>query len=526
MSRAIRDAARALFVQRPGGPRKGYATMSGDDLLGPIPDRRFGFSEAQHLLNRAGFGGTRRQVETLRTMGVDAAVDTLVDYQPIDHQSPSPFEPSADIVRPLTRDQRRMIARIRAEGDSEEIQQLAAESRQRRSERRRTDRQQYQAAQSWWLQQMIATPRPLEEKLTLLWHGHFASNYRTVRDSYLLLQQNALFRRHAAGSFADLAYGIIRDPAMIVFLDNETNRRRMPNENLARELMELFTLGEGNYSEADIKEGARALTGYSYRDNDFQFMRRVHDGQGKQILGRRGDFDGEDFVRILLQNPACPMFVAYKLYKHFVADITYGQLERHSEAARALGGMADLLVKNEYRVAPVLHALFRSRHFYDASIIGNKIKSPVQLLVGTTRTLELPARDSLLTSRWLQIMGQVLFDPPSVAGWPGGRRWINTSTLFARQNLCVYLITGKHPRRKWNRQRVQYDPMGLFEGMDERGYPAVVDRLMTTMLSAGFPDKRRQQVLAFLHQRGKPVTADTVLGVLVLITGMPEYQLC
>lgn len=500
--------------------------MAGTSLLRPIGDRRFGFVQAQHLLNRAGFGGTRDQIEALQAMGVGGAVDSLVDFHRIEQEPVDTSAVDPDIVKPPTRQQRQVMARIRARGDEQEVQELAAMTRQRRAETRRDDRQQFRQAQSWWLKQMIATSRPLEEKLTLLWHGHFASNYRTVRDSYLLLQQNTLFRRHAAGSFADLAYGIIRDPAMISFLDNERNRRRLPNENLARELMELFTLGEGNYHEQDIKEGARALTGYSYSDNDFQFMRRVHDDRRKEILGRKGDFDGEDFVRILLQNPVCPIFVAYKLYKYFVADITYGRLDKASEAGRVIRGLADLIVKHEYHIAPVLHVLFRSHHFYDASIIGNQIKSPVQLLVGTTRMLELPPRNDVVMNRWMQMTGQMLFNPPSVAGWPGGRHWINTSTLFARQNMCIYLITGKHPTRRWNRRTVNYDPMPLLEGLPTHGYREVVGRLTEILLSANHSSARGKQLLAFLEQRGKPVSADTMLELLVLVTGMPEYQLC
>ncbi len=497
--------------------------MAVNTSLKPFRAGDFGEPQARHLLNRAAFGGDRRQVLAVADMGLKRAVEHLVNYGDIDvSDAPTP-RVDADLIMPPTPQQRKMMRRARGESDPK----MKEQARMMRQERRQSDRQQHQELRRWWLAHMVSTPRPLEEKLTLLWHGHFATNYRTVRDSFLMFQQNVLLRRQACGSFADLAVGIIHDPAMIRFLDNHNNRKQKPNENLARELMELFTLGEGNYTEQDIKQGARALTGYTFRDNDFHFAKNMHDPGPKTILGQRGRFDGDDFVRILLRHKACPQFIGYKLYKHFVADVEYEHVSAAPSARRAIEQLARLLVRHEYQIKPVLKALFTSQHFYDASIVGNKIKSPSQLVVGTMRMLNLPVRDLDTMIDGMRLMGQALFDPPSVAGWDGGRSWISTSTLFVRQNLCAYMISGKRPDgRGWRRSDVDYDPMPLLEGAAGTGPEAVVDHLMSSLLADSVPAQRRQQLLSFLEQRSGPIRPDTVIALLLLITAMPEYQLC
>jgi uncharacterized protein (DUF1800 family) len=336
-----------------------------------------------------------------------------------------------------------------------------------------------------------------------------------------------MFRDHAAGSFADLARAVVRDPAMLKFLNNDQNNKKKPNENLAREFMELFTLGEGNYSEDDIKQGARALTGYHVDDNDFVFHDRRHDSKKKTVLGETGKLDGDDFVEVLLNQPACPRYIALKLYRHFVADVSDQMDEVSGPNMAVIQRMASMLRKNGYQVAPVLEVLFKSKHFYDPMIVGRKIKSPVQLVAGTARTLNTPTRSLGTISDGLRIMGQDLFDPPSVAGWNGGRSWINTSTLFTRQNVCTYLITGKDPRKKkWNRGQVGYDPMQLLAGIDSREPMPVVDHVVDFMLGDHTPAARREPLYKFMQDRSKGVSPDSTIALLTLIAAMPEYQLC
>ncbi len=230
---------------------------------------------------------------------------------------------------------------------------------------------------------------------------------------------------------------------------------------------------------------------------------------------------------ILLVQPACPRYIALKLYRHFVADVS-DYLDQVPDDHRTIVlRLATMLRKNHYRVAPVLKTLFRSRHFYDPKIVGMKIKSPAQLVVGTIVTLGTPTRSIGTLSDGMKLMGQTLFDPPSVAGWPGGRDWINTSTLFTRQNICAYLITGKDPRKKrWSPGQAGYDPMPLLDSVDRKDPQAVVDHLVDLMLGHHIKPERRQPLYEFLAQRKKGVNRDSMFALLTLITAMPEYQLC
>lgn len=493
--------------------------MAFNTSLRPLATREFKEPQARHLLNRAGFGGTTEQVRALVQMGLTDAVDLLLNYERIDDSDLPSFDADSDIVRPPTREEQMELQRARRENNEEIQSQFQA----RRNEMRRQDRRKLQAQTHWWLLRMIATPRPMQENLVLLWHGHFATRYRGVEDSYLLYQQNQMFRRRANGSFADLARGIVRDPAMIRFLNNDSNRRQRPNENLARELMELFTLGVGNYTEFDIKQGARALTGYGVDDNEFMFHDRAHDPGEKTILGESGAFTGDDFVNILLTRPECPRFVAYKLYKHLVADVHDSPT---AESQAVIDQLADLLRQDDYELLPALRTLLASEHFYDRAIMGNKIKSPAQLLIGTMRALDVPVRSDATLTEAMGLMGQQLFDPPSVAGWDGGRAWINTSTLFVRQNLCVYLLTGKLPFNDgWSRETMNYDPSVLLADIPRRTPEVVVDTLLAALILTDVTPARRGDLVNFLQQRGN-INNDTLIGLLLLITAMPEYQLC
>ena len=495
--------------------------MAINTSLAALDEKYFDFAHARHLLNRAGFGGTPAQIEALHDMGLNRAVDLLVDFQKInDPQHLPAAKIDADILKPPTKEQRREIRQARRSKDQAVLGRLEVMRRQQRQD----DRRQSEDLGRWWMARIISTPRPLEEKLVLLWHSHFASNYRTVRDSFLMYRQHMLIRKHANGSFAELAHAMIRDPAMIRFLDNHNNHKRKPNENLARELMELFMLGEGNYTEQDIKQGARALTGYTFHDNEFVFRQQMHDNGSKSILGRKGNFDGDDFVDILLKQPACPRFVCYKLYRHFVGDLD----EQVTPSARkVIFKMARVLAAKRYRLSPLLKTLFKSRHFYDPSVMAGKIKSPVHLIIGTVRALGTPTRNLDVLIDAMSSMGQRLFNPPSVAGWPGGRSWINTSTLFVRQNMATYLITGKLPYRDgWSQRDVEYEPMALLAELPKRTPETVVDHLLSSVVVGSVAAQRRDQLVAFMGERGGRITEERMVGLLMMITAMPEYQLC
>jgi len=512
----------------PSAPRAKPRPFS--TALNPIKDADFGYVQARHLLWRAGFGGTPGQINTLVKWGPQKSVDHLLNFEKVAAEPVTADRFDKDIIRPYNDEERGEIARARRSGNEEAVTRLRAS----RQEAERLDRAQMRDVQHWWLKRMIETPRPLEERLTLFWHGHFATNYRSIENSYHMYVQNQLFRQHAAGNFGKLLYAIIRDPAMLAYLNNNQSRKGRPNENLARELMELFSLGVNNYSEGDIKEGARALTGYSFDDDTFEFQRNNHDGGVKVILGRRGTMDGDDFVTAILENPACPAFIARKLYRSFVLDLPTGRKELDGPAQSVVGQLASTLSGGRYEVRPVLRRLLLSEHFYHPQVMNEQIKSPAQLVVGAVRSLNTPARDLGTLSDAMGLMGQSIFFPPSVKGWDGGRSWINTATLFIRQNILCFLLTGKTPAG-YDPLATQepYDPSFLLEGLDVgsggRLEPeAVAERLLIFCL--GKAETHNTQVLVkYMRGRkdaGTGVSRDTLVQVLLLITAMPEYQLC
>ncbi len=489
--------------------------------LSPIAARDFNPANARHLLIRAGFGGSPQDIKAWQALGLDKAVERLVAYNDIATDlEPADLDP--DVISKPSEEERKAFLQARRDGDPK----AADKFRQMRVAAQAEDRRMHLQLQRWWIERMSNTPRPTEEQLTLLWHGHFATRHRDIQDAYLMEQQNNMLRQHANGSFADLAAGIVRDPAMIMFLNNDRNNKQRPNENLARELMELFTLGEGHYTEDDIKQGARALTGYHVDDNDFAFNSRAHDSGQKTILGKTDSFDGDSFVKLLLQNKACAQFIALKLYRHFVADVSDDMDLLDGSTRQVVDSLADQLRKENYQIKPVLMTLLKSRHFYDAGIVGKKIKSPVQVVVGTMRETGAPMRDDRGVVLSLRLMGQDLFEPPSVAGWEGGRSWINTSTMYLRQNTSAYLITGTSARGGFSKSDLAYDPMPLVDGLADRSPKSVVDHLCDTMLGQHVPADRREPLVKFMTERDKGVTADALIALLLLITAMPEYQLC
>jgi len=493
--------------------------------LRPLDEREFDFWAAHHLLSRAGFGGTPDQVRALSQLGLDKAVDWLVDHEerPAPESAP-PFDP--DIMRPATPEESAAYRKARMEGDEATLSAF----RRERQKRQGADRNQIRAMREWWLQRMIETPRPLEEKMTLFWHGHFATGYRAIEDSWHMMMQNQMFRNLATGNFADLLRGVIRDPAMLRYLNNNRNRKQSPNENLARELMELFSLGEGNdYGENDIKEGARALTGYTYEDDSFVFRSGAHDDGPKSILGRRGNFDGDDFVNIILSRNVCSEFIALKLYRFFVNDAPDVP---NGDQRSFLASLARKLRQSRYELKPVLKALFKSRHFHDAANRCAVVKSPTQLIVQTIRSLNTPIRDLNGLATAGDLMGQQLFEPPSVKGWDGGRSWINTSTLFIRQNLSVFLLTGRRPDRyNWKPGAETYRPDHLLAHLDTdtRGRVApeeALPYLCRLALGAEPHPSRLETLSSFVEQHGGRLDGDRLVGTLCIITSMPEYQLC
>ena len=280
----------------------------------------------------------------------------------------------------------------------------------------------------WWANRMLATPRPLEEKLTLFWHGHFATGENKVRDYRMMLRQNEMFRARASGSFRDLLVGILKDPAMLVYLDNGENVKKHPNENFGRELLELFTMGVGNYTERDVREAARAFTGWTNDVLEFKFDEDQHDFGQKTFLGRTGAFDGEDIIDTILAQPVTAEFVAAKLYRFFV---------REEIDAAAQGGAGPHLSRQRLSDEAAAEADLPLEGLLQPAGVRHPDQEPGAPggvhLQEDGRSREVPTIPDF--GRMTGSLGQSLFDPPNVAGWAGGRTWITPSTLLQRGNL-------------------------------------------------------------------------------------------
>ena len=496
-----------------------------EDALKPLPEKAFDYSAAVHLLNRAGFGGTPSQARALTDMGLNKAVDQLVKYesQPVEPVKADLFDNS--IMSPQTDEQREAARKARQNNDEEALAALQRERNRKQAE----DRKQIAELQKWWIKRMIETPRPLEEKMTLFFHGHFATGYRTIEDSFHMYQQNQLFRKFASGNFAQLAHRIIRDPAMIKYLDNDENQKSKPNENLARELMELFTLGEGRgYTEDDIKAGALALTGYTFKDDTFFFNDNNHDTSTKNIMGKSGQFDGDGFLDVILARNECAEFMAGKLFRFFVNDFS-GDMSKEQKAF--ILAMANKLRASKYELKPLLDAVFSSAYFYSAQNRGAIIKSPIQLTVQAVRSLRTPVRELSALASATDLMGQNVFFPPNVKGWDGGRSWINTSTLFIRQNVLVYLLTGRKPDMyEWQASDIPFDATHLVDHLRQPDgsvdMASGIEYLLRFNLAQSPSPLRLQQVMTFAKSRGERLDNDRIIAVLALTTAMPEYQLC
>ena len=404
--------------------------------LTALAEADFGYEQAAHLLERASFGGTPAEIEELAALGLEAAVARLVDYettdatvlQPFDasgiwDEGMDPFPPSrAQAVRIGRRNGRALGVDVLPEGSSRPLQPVVDKFfyglRSNVLETRRLA--------LWWADRMVATPRPLEEKMTLFWHDHFATSEVKVRDARKMHLQNRTLRAHATGDFRSLLLAVMRDPAMLVYLDNRENVKDHPNENFGRELLELFTMGVGNYSEQDIREASRAFTGWTNDVLDFRFDAELHDGGAKTFLGRQGNLGGEEVLDIILEQPATAEFIAGKIYRYLVRDDLDPQLEIE---------LGRVLRESDYELKALLRTVLSSRDFYSPPSVATQIKSPVQLFISTYRKLGVSTAPTVPDMNSLAgRLGQQLLYPPNVAGWAGGRTWITPATLLERGN--------------------------------------------------------------------------------------------
>ena len=395
-------------------------------MLNPLPNERWNYKTAAHLLNRAGFGGPPEAIQKLADLGPDKAVSSLIDYEHIRGLSPDPVWAMPD-------PQRLENLRLAIKSAKPEDAKLLRDQENKLQAARLLE------LRGWWLDRMAKGPRPFQEKMVLFWHGHFTTSIDKIRgtpnSSYLIWRQNELFRRLATDNWLRLLIETGKDPAMLLYLDQAQSRKEHPNENFARESMELFALGEGHYMEKDVTEAARALTGWSYNSQEQRFVYRptFHDEGMKTVLGLTGNLSGEDFLAQVVRQPQAAVFITSKVWNYFAGQFPSEELN---------GALAAVFRENGDYFKPFLRVMFRSEEFYGDDIIRNEVKSPVQWLVSSSRMLESDLPPPFICNAITSSLGQTLFAPPNVKGWDGGTSWITTNTLLDRYNDAATLVTG------------------------------------------------------------------------------------
>lgn len=362
----------------------------------PTRRQRWDVAKAAHLYRRAAFGATWDVIEAAVASTPTVVVEQLV---------------------------RGLEGLTRFENDVERLTPGTLESNDRRE------------LQGLWMYRLLNSPHPLQEKLTLFWHNHFATSHAKVTSGRLMHRQNETLRRYSLGSFAGLLREMTFDPAMLIWLDSNTNRKGAANENYAREVFELFSLSPGNYTENDIKEAARALTGWSTKDEQPYFNPAEHDTGEKTIFGQRGAFAAGDVVRLALGQPACARFIVRKLFREFINDSA-------TPPDALIEPLAAEYRLRDYDTGWLVQRMLSSWLFFSDAAIHQRIKSPIEFVVGTIRSLggtvsPLQAADSCAQ------LGQSLYFPPNVKGWDGGREWISSTTLLLRQNIAFEITKGR-----------------------------------------------------------------------------------
>ncbi len=427
--------------------------------------------KAFHLYRRAGLGATVAQVEEAQKASPQQTVDRLM----VARQEADDFEATADTL----------ARTIVAGGDPKKLSAA-------------------------WVYRFLFAPQQLLEKMTLFWHGHFATSAAKVQDARMMWNQNQLLRAGALGNFGPLVQSIAQDPAMLIYLDSTTNRKSHPNENFARELMELFCLGEGNYTEVDVQQLARCFTGWEIKNDKFRKNRYQQDRGDKLVLGQSGNFDGEDGVRIVLAQPAMPLFICRKLVQYLICD-------EPTLSDQLLQPLADTFREHDLEIAPVVRQVLGSNLFFSEFALARKIRSPVELVLGMLRSLQGTANTVLLAEGLAQI-GQGLFFPPNVKGWDGGRAWINSSTLLGRTNLIQRILQDESLRFAGDPLETYLSRQGVESSLD------VIRWLEEALLAVELSSSRREQLLQSLQSDPADRERQLRNAVHTLAT-LPEFQI-
>ncbi len=388
-----------------------------------------------------------------------------------------------------------------------------------------------------WIDEMVNGTNPLREKFSLFWHGHFA-----CRDINIFFQQKLLqeIRTNALSSFKDLLFAVSKSASMLSFLNNQQNKKQHPNENFAREVMELFTLGRGNYTEQDIKEAARAFTGWGFNiAGEFQFRTFQHDNGTKKFLGKTGNFNGDDILNILLEQKQTATFITQKIYKYFVNENLNDEV---------VNQLSNKFYQSNYNIADLVKNIFTSDWFYNEKNIGTKIKSPIELLVGIRKTLPMELENPEIQLLLQKVLGQVLFYPPNVAGWPGGKNWIDSSSLMIR--LQIPKLFKDEDEFLINPKTDDDQQMGMKEMYKKQVQTSMGNRFKIKAkinwqaYDSKFNDIKREQLFTELKQHILQTTTSTINDATIenfvdkiskeeyiktatiALMSTPEYQMC
>lgn len=434
----------------------------------PEADQAWDLAKASHLYRRAGFGASREQSAAAVASGLPQVLDDLMNSG----KNSAEYQSTSD----------QLSQAALSSGDSKGLA-------------------------VWWLRDMLESQTPLVEKMTLFWHGHFATGADKVKEPQVMLSQNRLLRQHAIGDFSQMVHAISQDAAMLVYLDSAVNRKAHPNENFARELMELFCLGEGNYSERDVQELARCFTGWEVRRNQFRFNTFQHDTASKQVLGNTVE-SGQDAVRVVLQQPSAAMFIAGKLFRFFIAD-------EPTPPAALLKPIADQLVHDNWNVAKTLRMLLGSKLMFSPSVRGRKVRPPIEWALNWMKACEL-STNLKRVSESLAELGQTLFYPPNVKGWDGGRAWINSSTLVGRTNLVSQMV--RDPATRWHGSTVS-DFWRQAKVNDSHG---LCNWLQDCMLAVPLRGETKERLTLAMNAAGGIARIEDCL---TLAAALPELQL-
>jgi uncharacterized protein (DUF1800 family) len=436
-------------------------------------------SQVAHLLRRAGFGASEPELDQYAALGFAGAVDRLLHPEQVDDSATD-----------------QQVALLALDPNDPEA------------------RRKLEAAKFWWLNRMLYTQRPLQEKMTLFWHNHFATANSKVGNAVLMVQQNQLFRDLGMGSFETLLQRVTRDPAMLIWLDNRQNRKGAPNENYAREVQELFTVGIGNYTEQDIKEAARAFTGHTLDKNlTYTFLAGQHDSRDKTFQGQTGNFDADDILAILVRHPATARFITSKLFTFFVYDDPDpGTIDR----------LANTFTYTNFDIRSVLTDIFSGPEFLSPQAFHAQVKSPVDLVVGSLKSLNVQNVGPDATQA-LRRMGQDLFNPIDVSGWKGGAAWVNATTLFERFNWANRLASGGDASKPYFT-----DVIGQLQARGVTSPDGLVDYYLSVLVDGDTTPEARQSLIDYLNApAGLALDALDMKarGLVHLALAVPSYQL-